>query len=516
MTRIQRINANQKSVVICRILARLESVRRACHLCVIKMSIMKKLILIFLCSLFTAQCSLSQSDRMQWFKDAKLGIFLHWGIYAVNGIDESWSFYNEYLPYEDYMKQLQGFTAATYDPQAWAKLICESGAKYAVMTSKHHDGVALWDTKAGDFNVVDKTPAGRDLVGPFCNALRAEHIKVGLYFSLLDWSNPDYPNFTKTQKRYERDSIPARWENFTRFNNSQITEIMTRYNPDLFWFDGDWEQSAENWHAAEIREMILKNNPDAIINSRLAGYGDYATPEQGIPVVKPAEEYWELCMTTNDSWGYQPNDKNYKTVNLIIRIFADVIGMGGNLLLDIGPKADGSIPEEQVNILEELGRWTAKHSEAIYGTKAGIPKDCYAGPSTLSKDSTILYLFIPGNGEFHPPAGGPNSRFQTNSDSNTNSNKFQNAHSPNLPITQSPNHPITQSPNPQILLKGITNNIAAAWVVGNGTKLEQITWLKPWWSGNPGLISIEIPAEALDEQMTVIAVLLDGKITLKF
>jgi alpha-L-fucosidase len=249
--------------------------------------------------------------------------------------------------------------------------------------------------------------------------------------------------------------------------------------------------------------MILKNNPNAIINSRLAGYGDYATPEQGIPVVKPLDEYWELCMTMNDSWGYQPNDKDYKPVNLIIRIFADVISMGGNLLLDISPKADGTIPEEQVKILEELGRWTKKHGEAIYGTNAGIPKDCYAGPSTLSSDSTILYLFIPGDGKFQIQ----NSKFQTNSKDKTNS-KSKSA--------QSTNPTVIQSYSLTVMLKGITNNIAAAWVVGNGTKLEQTTWLKPWWSNNPGLMSIEIPAKALDEQVTVIAVLLDGKIALKF
>jgi alpha-L-fucosidase len=464
---------------------------------------MKKLTFLFLLSsLFTVHCSLAQPERMQWFKDAKLGIFIHWGIYAVNGIDESWSFYNDYLPYEDYMKQLQGFTAEKYDPEAWAKLIRESGARYAVMTSKHHDGVALWHSDDGALDVANMTPAGRDLVGPFCKALRAEGLKVGLYYSLLDWSHLNYPNFTRTQKRYTEDSV--RWSRFTEFNLGQINEIATKYNPDLFWFDGDWEQSAEKWHAAEIREMLLKNNPDVIINSRLAGYGDYATPEQGIPVVKPADNYWELCMTMNDSWGYQPNDKNYKPVNLIIRIFADVIGMGGNLLLDIGPKADGTIADEQVQILEELGRWTAKHAEAIYGTAAGIPKDCYYGPSTLSSDSTILFLFLPSNSNFQIP----NSKQNPNPKSQIQNQDRQTAQS-NSPT-------VIQSYGPTVLLKGITNSINAIWVVGNGTKLDQTTWLKPWWSGNPGLISIEVPYEALDEQMTVIAVLLKGKVAIKF
>jgi alpha-L-fucosidase len=304
-----------------------------------------------------------------------------------------------------------------------------------------------------------------------------------LYYSLLDWSHPDYPNFTKTQKRYERDSIPEAWERFVRFNKAQIAELMTRYHPDLMWFDGDWEQSAEAWQAAEIREMLHKFNNNIIINSRLQGYGDYATPEQGIPVSKPKDEYWELCMTMNDSWGYQPNDQNYKPVNLIIRIFADVIGMGGSLLLDIGPKADGSIPEEQVNLLKELGRWTGKHAEAIYGTRAGVPKDCYYGPSTLSADSSTLFLFIPNNRAIE----------QSN-----------------------PSPTVLQSYSLTVLLKGIPNKINSIWVVGNGTKLEQKTWLKPWWSGNPGLVEISIPEAALDGEMTVIALQLEGKISIKF
>jgi alpha-L-fucosidase len=478
---------------------------------------MKKTAFILLCSLLTVHCSLAQPGRMQWFKDAKLGIFIHWGIYAVNGIDESWSFYNEYLPYDEYMKQLDGFNATNYDPGSWAELIEQSGAKYAVLTSKHHDGVALWDTKAGDLSVVKATPAGRDLVGPFCEELRAEGIKVGLYYSLLDWSHPDYPNFTKTQKRYTEDSV--RWARFMEFNMNQIREISTKYNPDLVWFDGDWEQSAEAWKAAEIREMLMDNNPNIIINSRLQGYGDYATPEQGIPVSKPKDEYWELCMTMNDSWGYQPNDQNYKPADLVIRIFADVIGMGGNLLLDIGPKADGTIPDEQVQILEELGRWTNKHSEAIYGTLAGIPKDCYYGASTLSADSTVLYLFVPSNSKFHPPAGGPNSKSENpieNRQTAKSSNR-QTAQSPDPPtVLQSYSPNVLQSYSPPVLLKGITNSVSTIWVVGNGTKLDQTTWLKPWWSGNPGLITIEIPQEAMDGSMTVIAVQLEGKIALKF
>ena len=203
-----------------------------------------------------AQTPDSDSTRFEWFGDAKLGIFIHWGIYSVNGIDESWSFFNGYISYDDYMKQLNGFTADKYKPEEWTILIKESGAKYAVITSKHHDGVALWDSRFSDLNVVKKTPAGRDLLKPLVKSLRKEKIKVGIYYSLLDWSHTDYPNLTKINKRYEDDSL--RWEKFVKFNFGQIEELMDNYKPDLVWFDGDWEQSAEKWHAKEIREMLLK------------------------------------------------------------------------------------------------------------------------------------------------------------------------------------------------------------------------------------------------------------------
>ncbi len=412
---------------------------------------------------FSQEKELSKEERLAWFKEAKLGIFIHWGIYAVNGIDESWSFYNNYIPYEDYMKQLGGFNAKNYDPEYWAKLIKESGAKYSIITTKHHDGVALWNTKQSDLNVVDKTKAKKDLITPFVKAIRKENLKVGLYYSLLDWSHPNYPNFRRNEKRYEEDK--SRWKKFTKFNFGQIKEL-TKFNPDLYWFDGDWEQSAEKWKAKEIRQLLLEKTPTTIINSRLQGYGDYATPEQGVPITKPKNNYWELCMTINNSWGYQPNDKAYKSTNQIIRILVDCISMGGNLLLDIGPRPDGTIPEEQVSILKGLGRWTNKHKEAIYGTRAGIPHGHFNGYTALSKDKTILYLYV------------------------------------------------DNKPNGSLLIKGLKNKVNRIWVVGNGTKLSHQVVGKQYWSKVPGLLYIDLPEAVQDKDVTVIAVLLDGTIDL--
>lgn len=423
------------------------------------------ILLVLTFGLANAQESVNAKERrMQWFEDAKLGIFIHWGIYSVNGIDESWSFYNDYISYPDYMKQLEGFTAQNYHPDYWAKVIKESGAKYAVLTTKHHDGVALWNTKCSGINVVNNTPAKRDLVAPFVAELRKQNLKVGLYFSLLDWSHPDYPNFTRETKRYSNDSV--RWNRFVKFNFCQLGELSKKYRPDLFWFDGDWEQTAEKWHAKELNDSLRRWNPNLIINSRIKGYGDYATPEQGLPITKPQNRWWELCMTMNDSWGYQQNDRNYKTPNQVIRIFTDCINKGGNLLLDIGPKADGTIPEQQLEILKELGRWTNKHAEAIYGSRAGIPYEHYYGPTALNKKGDILYLFVP--------------------------------HKPNGPL----------------ILKGIKNKINRIWVVGNGTKLNWDVKMKAYWSAVPGIIYIDVPENVLDSQVTVLAVLLDGKIDL--
>ena len=408
--------------------------------------------------------SLRKEKRMAWFAEAKLGIFIHWGIYAVKGVSESWSFYNNYLPHEEYMKQAEGFTASKYDPEAWAKLIKESGARYTVITTKHHDGVALWDTQAGNLSVVKSTPAARDVLAPFVKAVRRQGLKLGFYYSLLDWSHPDYPNKTKTETRYKDD--PERWARFVRFNFAQLKELNKKWKPDLFWFDGDWEQSAEAWNAKGIVDMLRSSNPNVIINSRIQGYGDYATPEQGVPVTRPADKYWELCMTMNDSWGYQPTDQNYKTPQMLLRTFVDCLSMGGNLLLGIGPREDGSIPDEQVAILKAFGRWIDKHKEAVYETRAGIPSEHFQGYTTLNPAGDILYLYIP------------------------------------------------YRPNGPLEIKGLMNKVHRVWVVGNGAILPFKVHNKNYWNDVPGNLYIDVPEQVLDENITVIAVLLDGPIRL--
>src|SRR5690606_32689233 len=331
----------------------------------------------------------------EWFDDAKLGIFIHWGIYSVQGISESWAFFNNYISHPNYMKQLEGFTASAYKPEEWIKLIEESGARYAVVAAKHHDGVALWDSKAADALTTARHAAVRkDVLTPLISALKKSGLKTGIYFSLPDWSHPYYDIHTRIKKRYAIEADPARWPKYVAYYQQQLDELSQQNRPDILWFDGDWEHTTEEWQAPKTLSLLRKYNPDIIVNSRLNHHGDYETPEQGVPVVRPKSRYWELCYTMNDSWGFQPFDTNYKTPNMIVRTLIDCIAMGGNLLLDIGPRADGSIPAEQVAILKELKRWTAKHKEAVYGTRAGLDARFVREKNAFSRDGKTMYVYI--------------------------------------------------------------------------------------------------------------------------
>jgi alpha-L-fucosidase len=412
-----------------------------------------------------------------WFPQAKLGIFLHWGIYSVNGIPESWSFFNGQISYEDYMKQCEGFGAEKYDPQAWADLFKRAGANYAVLTTKHHDGVALWDTQQNDLSVVKQTPAARDLIAPYAQALRDQGLKVGFYYSHLDWSHPDYaplPPEQRTSKTLNGEIFnqwpdgpdSPQWQNFLKFHRGQLEELCTQFGDvDLLWFDGDWTPGDEWWKMGELRDQLHAWQPNVILNSRMHGHGDYKTPEQGIPIQRP-EGPWEFCVTVNDSWGYQVQDTNHKSVRQIVRMFAECIGMGGNLLLDIGPFADGSLQPEQVERLEGLGDWIRKHEEAVYPTGAGLPHGHFYGASTLSADKSTLYLFI------------------------------------------------FDRPWDQVAVKGIRNNVKRVSVVGSGHEVKHEKIGGAAWMDIPGMLWIDVPESEFDRNATVLKVELDGPLDL--
>ena len=365
------------------------------------------------------------------------------------------------------MKQSEAFTAEKYDPALWARLIRESGARYTVITTKHHDGFALWDTKAGDVSAVKSSPAGRDLIAPFAEEVRKQGVRLGFYYSFIDWPRDDYPVvYRNGPDRYRIADEPKRWQHFVDFNFAQLRELNDTWKPDLYWFDGDWEHSAEEWHAAEIVAMLRKTNPDVVINSRIQGHGDYDTPELGVPVVRPESKWWETCMTMNDSWGYRTDDTDYKSPMTLLRMLVDCISLGGNLLLDIGPRADGTIPDEQVAILKEFGRWTSKHAEAIYDTRAGIPAGHVAGYTALNLPGDVLYVYLP------------------------------------------------YRPNESVEVKGLKSRIKRVRVVGTDRELDWKLYNDISWSEVPGVYYIQVPDEVLDERITVLALELEEPVRL--
>jgi alpha-L-fucosidase len=414
-----------------------------------------------------------------WFLDAKFGVCLHWGIFSAGDTSESWAFFNKEISYDDYMAQAATFTASHYDPDAWADLFVEAGAKYAILTTKHHDGFALWDTKLSRLNAKDGAPAGRDLIGPYCAAMRRHDLKVGLYFSHLDWSHPDYASVwpVEPQHRLDAEKInnpfsnrpgpedPAAWERFLAFHRGQLRELCARYHPDLLWFDGDWERDPQQWRFTELREQLHEWNPGVVLNSLMGTSGDYSTPEQAIPITGPKGP-WEFVMTTTDSWGYRKTDRNFKTARQCIRILAECSGMGGNLLLNVAPMSDGIIQPEQADVLRGMGRWLKKHGEAIYGSRAGLPHGHFYGASTLNKTSDVLYLI-----SFDPPRD-------------------------------------------EIAIKGIQNDIRRVTILGSGAEVKHRKLGGAPWAQLPGILWIEAPARHLDEDATVFKVELDGPLHL--
>ncbi len=413
----------------------------------------------------------------KWFEEARLGIFIHWGIYAVGDVSESWSFHNGNISYEEYMKQCDGFTASKFDAKKWAELFKKAGADYVVLTAKHHDGVALFDTKYSDLNVIEKTPAKRDLIQEYTKAIGEEGMKVGIYYSLIDWSDPRYRTVYPEGATVESclkdiyatpaggPENPEMWEEFLAFNNNQLKELMSNYGTvDLLWFDGDWERSAAQWKMPEFREYLHSLNPNVVINSRMQGYGDYETPEQGIPIYGPKGQ-WEFCTTMNTSWGYRPSDNDYKTSNQIVRMFCDVITLGGKMLLDIGPKEDGTIDERQVKILEDLGEFMETNLEAIKGCDKGLSYHQFLGGSTLSKDKKTIYLFV------------------------------------------------YDKPLEKLCLKGVKTPVKKVTVLETGKELDfSYTGSLPW-SGIPGTLWIDAANMELGKFATVLKVELEGEIT---
>jgi alpha-L-fucosidase len=336
----------------------------------------------------------SGSSRAAWLREARFGLFLHWGLYSVAGRHE-WVKNRERMSDERYDTYLRYFTADRFDADALADLAYRAGMRYAVLTAKHHEGFCLWDSAFTDYKATN-TPAARDLVAEFVAAFRKRGLKVGLYYSLLDWRHPHFtidgyhPQFDRTDpdQNARRDMAIYR-----TYMHGQVNELVERFHPDVLWFDFSYPSEVhgapgkgqDDWGSADLVDEIRKLDPFVLINDRLglAEGADFVTPEEVAPSIAESkwagDVPWEACRTLNGSWGYAPQFSSWLDAGQVVRLLADAVSRGGNLLLNIGPTARGQIEPKACRLIEEVGGWMADHQVAIYGAdRANIPApvDC--------------------------------------------------------------------------------------------------------------------------------------------
>lgn len=360
------------------------------------------------------------NKRVQWFVDDRFGMFIHWGLYAIPARGE-WVRSQERITVEDYQKHFDAFDPADYDPRAWAKLAKRAGMKYAVMTAKHHDGFCLFDSKLTDYKATN-TPAKRDLVREYLDAFRAEGLKVGLYYSLLDWHHPDYPHYgDRNHPMRENEDYKGHTGNFDSYldyMHGQVCELVTEYGKlDIMWFDFSYgEMTGEKWRATELIRMIRRHQPHMLIDNRLevsgSGFGsllsgnpteysgDFVSPEQIIPPegifdTNGKRVVWEACITMNNHWGYCETDNYYKPAPMVVRKLVECVSKGGNMLINVGPDARGRIPTQSARILEDVGKWMERNGGSVYGCGyAGLPKPDFG---RYTRNGNELYCHITEN-----------------------------------------------------------------------------------------------------------------------
>jgi len=445
---------------------------------------MKKLITIILVGIMLAGHSQTPYDpyqnetkeqkdeRMSWWRDARFGMFIHWGVYAVPAgtykgeqiphIGE-WIMLNAEIPVDEYKAFAKKFNPVKYNPEDWAKLAKKAGMRYMVITSKHHDGFALFPSAVTVWDVADATPYGKDLIGPLAEAARDEGLKFGLYYSQAqDWNHPGgakarHEEGTGWDKKQNGDFD----EYLKHIAAPQVGEILSIYRPDVLWWDTPTWMNKER---AETLIPLIRIVPGIITNNRLGGgyKGDTETPEQHIPPTGFKDRDWEVCMTMNRTWGYKSYDHDWKSTEDLIQKLCDIASKGGNFLLNVGPTAEGLIPQASIDRLEEIGAWMDINSEAIYGTTASPFHRLLWGRCTkkVLPDGATLYLHV-----FDWPENG------------------------------------------KLILHGLKNSPSQITLMQGG---KQLSWKKI--KGNEPGISINVPKEAPDLISTVIKVEIKGEL----
>ena len=325
----------------------------------------------------------AQQERLKWFERARFGMFIHWGISSVLGRGE-WAMYWERIPREEYAELAKRWNPKPNAPEEWVALAKSAGMRYIVLTTRHHDGYSLFDSKVSDFTSA-KTRPGRDLVGEFVRACRRGGIKIGFYYSLLDWRFPAY--FAGPEED------PCGWAELVKYVHSQVRELMTQYGKiDILWYDGAWPYTADAWRSRQLNRMVRKLQPGILINNRSKLPEDFDTPEQHI-ARSPSGRAWETCMTMNDHWAYYQRDYNWKSTRRLIMNLVRTTSGSGNYLLNVGPRPDGTIPGASVIRLKEMGKWLEVNGKSIYGCGASPFGGGTVGATTAKGSTVYLHAF---------------------------------------------------------------------------------------------------------------------------
>jgi len=358
-----------------------------------------------------AESAVERDHRMAWWREARFGLFIHWGLYAVpagewNGETRhaEWILHTAQIPVAEYENFASRFNPVRFDAARWVELAKEAGMKYIVITSKHHDGFCLFDSRLTSYDVVDATPFRRDILKELADECHRQGIKICWYYSIMDWHYPDYLPRRPWEKR---STEGADFDRYAAYMKGQVRELLTNYGYiGVMWFDGEWEETWTPERGRDLYSYVRSLRPDIIVNNRVGkgregmsgtydpenAPGDFGTPEQEIPATGLGYD-WETCMTMNDHWGYNRHDHNWKSVGDLIRKLVDIASKGGNFLLNVGPTAEGIFPRPSVERLQAIGKWMKINGSSIYGTSASLFPALAWGRSTTKGNTLFLHVF---------------------------------------------------------------------------------------------------------------------------